>query len=290
MGEIINSYIFPHPPIIVPGIGEGREKDAVATIDACRKAAVEIAEDAPSTILISSPHAPCFRDFIVISDTERLAGNFGRFGHREISMEFENNAEFAAEIAKNAKSEGINAGFLSEHEKRQYGISDQLDHGAMVPLYFVLQALAARSHVCKLIHLSTPFLPLGEIYQFGKILQKTIENSTEKIVYLASGDLSHRLTADAPASYSPYGKVYDKDLVEKIRHGDVEGILSFGENDMENAGECGTRSFVMMFGALDGAVLQPSIYSYEGPFGVGYLVAKIEAKPNRQGKTRQAIR
>jgi aromatic ring-opening dioxygenase LigB subunit len=37
-------------------------------------------------------------------------------------------------------------------------------------------------------------------------------------------------------------------------------------NFLENAGECGTRSIVMMFGTLDGMRLKPELYSYEGPF------------------------
>ena len=284
MGEILNSYIFPHPPIIIPGIGGGRENDAIATIDACRRAAREIAKNAPSTILISSPHAPCFRDFIVLSDTERLKGDFGRFGHPEITMDFQNNAELASEIIRDAQDENINAGFLNEREKRQYNISDEIDHGAMVPLFFVLQELELLHLQCKLVHISTPFLPLNELHRFGKSIQKTIIDSKENIVYIASGDLSHRLTQNAPAGYSTYGKVYDAGLVEIIRNGDVGRILSIQENDMEEAGECGTRSFAMLFGVLDGFILKPSVYSYEGPFGVGYLVARMEASPDTREK------
>lgn len=282
MGEILNSYIMPHPPIIVPGIGGGREKASITTIEACRKIAKDIANDSPGTIIISSPHAPCFKDFIVVSDTERLTGDFGQFGHSEISMDIENNSELASEIIKNAQLKEINAGFLSEHEKRQYRISDKIDHGSMVPLFFVFEEFAIRHHNCKLVHISTPFLPLNEIYQFGKSIQKSIIDSNEKVVYIASGDLSHRLTPDAPAGYDPRGKVYDSRLVEMIKNCDVEGIVSIRETDMEYAGECGTRSIVMMFGVLNGYELQSSIYSYEGPFGVGYLAARIESKDRNQ--------
>lgn len=276
MGELLNSYIMPHPPIIVPGIGGGRENEAIATIEACRKIAGEIVRDAPSTILISSPHAPCFRDVVILSNAKKMIGDFGRFGHPEISMEFDNNIGMVEEIVRNAREEGIQTGFPSEYGKRRYGLSDELDHGAMVPLYFVSREMALAHKHCRLVHISTPFLPLQDLYRFGKCIQKTIRDSAERVVYLASGDLSHRLTTDAPAGYNPYGKIYDTALVEKIRKGDTEGILSIKESQMEEAGECGTRSFVMMLGALDGHALKSTIYSYEGPFGVGYLAAKIE--------------
>ena len=43
---------------------------------------------------------------------------------------------------------------------------------------------------------------------------------------------------------------------------------------MQAAGQCGLRSLVALGGFLgDEAVRDPQIFSYEGPFGVGYLVA-----------------
>jgi aromatic ring-opening dioxygenase LigB subunit len=73
MGKIISTYILPHPPIIVPGIGRGRERQAENTVKAVKRAALEIGKDRPGTIILSSPHAPCFRDFIYI-ETLRHGG------------------------------------------------------------------------------------------------------------------------------------------------------------------------------------------------------------------------
>jgi len=44
------------------------------------------------------------------------------------------------------------------------------------------------------------------------------------------------------------------------------------------AGECGLRSFCFLLGILEagGIDWQPEILSYEGPFGVGYLVANFK--------------
>ncbi len=50
MGKIVNSYILPHPPIIVPEIGQDREEVAAAaeTIRAVKRVAQEIALDNPT--------------------------------------------------------------------------------------------------------------------------------------------------------------------------------------------------------------------------------------------------
>ena len=79
MGKMINAYIVPHPPIIVPEVGKGKEVDANKTIKAMKRVAADIAKDKPSTIVLSSPHAPYLRDYAYIEDTEIMSGDFGNF-------------------------------------------------------------------------------------------------------------------------------------------------------------------------------------------------------------------
>ncbi len=272
MGKIINGYIMPHPPIIVPGVGKGRELEAAATVAAVKKAASEISKDKPTTIVLSSPHAPCFSDHAYISDAPRLVGSLAAFDSPEPSLDFENNLELVSAIVEKARIAGISAGGLSNRVKEEYGIPEALDHGAMVPLYFISQALKE----FKLVHISTPFLSNSELYKLGKCIAAAVAVSGERVVYVASGDMSHRLTKGAPGGYHPQGHIYDEDLISKLKAADVAGILDIETSFMEVAGECGTRSIMMMLGAMDGHPLETDIYSYEGPFGVGYLVAKIQ--------------
>jgi len=64
---------------------------------------------------------------------------------------------------------------------------------------------------------------------------------------------------------------------------DIENFLKLDEMYPE-AGECGLRSFSFLLGILEEARLassgqidwQPEILSYEGPFGVGYLVTNFK--------------
>lgn len=278
MGKIVNGYILPHPPIIVPGIGRGRERQAEPTVEAVKRVAKEIGRDKPTTVILSSPHAPCFRDYVYMEDSETLAGDFASFGSPGVRLSFQNNKGLVSSIAEKARHAGIDAGGLGEMQKRQYGISDRVDHGALVPLCFIEKELED----FRLVLISTPFLSFREIYDFGKCIREAVEESDERVVYVASGDLSHRLDPDAPAGYDPKGREYDEALVEKVRRADVKGLLETDMHLLEKAGECGTRSIVMMFGALEGSKLSPEIYSYEGPFGVGYLIAKISASENAQ--------
>jgi aromatic ring-opening dioxygenase LigB subunit len=142
----------------------------------------------------------------------------------------------------------------------------------MVPLWFINREYRQ----FKLILLSTPFMESQNIYQFGQCIGDAVESSSERVVYIASGDMSHGLTHDAPAGYRESGSDYDAQIRRIVEAEDVHALLSISADEMEQAAECGTRSIIMMYGALKNNLLESRLYSYEGPFGVGYLCASIQ--------------
>jgi aromatic ring-opening dioxygenase LigB subunit len=112
MGKIISAYIMPHPPVLLPQIGAGREIDVKNTRSSMEQMAKEIAKIKPTTIILSSPHAPCFRDFFYINRTKKLSGSFAGFGHPELKLIFENSLQLAENIIRQADRIGLPAGFL----------------------------------------------------------------------------------------------------------------------------------------------------------------------------------
>ena len=95
----------------------------------------------------------------------------------------------------------------------------------------------------------------------------------KRVAVVASGDMSHRLKDEGPYDYHPDGSRFDLMVKDMLAEADVQGILNIPEKLRQNAGECGYRSIVIMLGVLDGYDIQSQVFSYEGPFGVGYLTA-----------------
>jgi len=97
-----------------------------------------------------------------------------------------------------------------------------------------------------------------------------------KVALIASGDMSHRLKEDGPYGFDLDGPKFDVKLIESLKKKDLETILKLDEAYPE-AAECGLRSFVFLLGILKGSKTnyKADILSYEGPFGVGYLVANF---------------
>ncbi len=274
MGNIAGAYLFPHPPIIVPEVGRGEEKAAKATIDAVKRAAGDISADRPTTVILVSPHAPLFIDYIYVSTLPELSGDLGRFGAPEVRLRFDNNVELALAIAKNAALEGIDAGGLEEVHSARYRINTSLDHGATVPLYFVDREIKG----FKLVHMGFSYAPLKTLYKFGVCIQRAVADSGERVVFLASGDLSHRLSEDGPYGYAREGEEFDRLAMDAVRSFSPDKLLDLDMDWLEKAGECGLRSIVIMMGALAGMKVKPEVYSYEGPFGIGYGVARIKVE------------
>ena len=147
-----------------------------------------------------------------------------------------------------------------------------LDHGVLVPMSFMVEAGIKKP----VLPIAIAFLPLIKLFDFGKMLARAAKKLHRRIAIVASADMSHRLTDDAPGGFNPSGKVFDEKLVDLVRRNDVKGILEFDPGLADIAGQDALWSIAVMLGALDGIKIKHEVLSYEGPFGVGYMVATFE--------------
>jgi len=268
MGKISAFYTMPHPPIIIPEIGRGEEKKIQATFDACDQVANEIAKIKPDTIIIVTPHGPVFSDAIAISTEKTITGDLGRFGAPNIGLNLKINQKLSKNIISNSKKENIFLAEITKDTAGRYGIEYTLDHGSLVPLYFINKKFPNYN----LIHITYGMLPKTQLYKLGIIIQKTIEDSNSNAVFIGSGDLSHKLKDEGPYAYNPQGKKFDTTLISLLEQGDIPGIFNMDPVMIEEAGECGLRSYYIMLGAMNGHKVKGNLLAYEGTFGVGYLV------------------
>lgn len=262
--------ITPHPPIIIPEIGRGELKKASRTVEGMKRLSALVAREEPERVIVITPHGQIHQGGPALPVAGRIAGDFGRFGFPGISMDLAVDRQLIDLIVEEASNSPLNP-VLTGGGRKGLQHEEMLDHGALVPLYYLRQAGVTKPGI-----LVTPgFNPLQEHYQFGAALRRAVEKRGLPTVVLASGDLSHRLQPGAPAGFNPRGKEFDHLLVELIGAGRVDDILNIDLELVADAGECGLRSFVIALGMLDKDNFIPEVISYEGPFGVGYLVAAL---------------
>lgn len=265
-GVVLGAFC-PHPPLLIPQVG-GRELGQVLkTKEAMETVAQKVKAAKPEVVIIVSPHAPLFQNAFTIWELPKIEGDFANFGAGEIGLSYEIDLALAAKIA--AKEKDLVR--LNQKEVNIYGLAAKLDHGCLVPLYYFHQAGVD----VPILSLGMSLLPFPRLYDFGRAIRNAVRELGRRAVFIASGDLSHCLTANAPGGYHPNGELFDKKLVDKLARLDLHGLATLDSALVENAGQCGFNSLSIMLGAFDGLDAKANVLSYEGPFGVGYCTCLL---------------
>ena len=72
------------------------------------------------------------------------------------------------------------------------------------------------------------------------------------------------------------GEVFDKKLIDILSKEDLEELFYIDKNLIKEAGECGLRSLYILAGAINTSKIDSELFSYEGPFGIGYGVFQFK--------------
>lgn len=276
MGDILGYYLMPHPPIIIPDIGKGEEKKIEATSLACNDIGREIADIKPDTIIIITPHGTMFSDAIAISDEEIISGDLSQFRCTNIKMNIPIDKQFNIKLGTACHLEGIPSVLVNSEFLDNYNVSYELDHGTIVPLYFINKYY----NDYNIVHITYSMIGNINLFRFGMEIKRVVEELNRRAVIIASGDLSHKLKDEGSYSYSPYGEKFDKELLEMLEKGDVKGLFNMDKTMIEEAGQCGLNSIYILLGAMEGKEIKGKLLSYEGTFGVGYGVMKLKSESN----------
>ena len=265
---ILEAFAVPHPPIIIAGVGRGEEHGAQLTLDAYHEVGRRIAQLEPELIVISTPHGSLYRDALCVTTSSSGAGVWGDmadFRDPKDRLDLSLDQDFITALTREAQLEGLPV--VAQPEPK-----DKLDHGCMVPLLFIAQYLKSDF---KIARIGISFLDYQTHYRMGQCVTRAVEACNRRTVYVASGDLSHRLKPDGPYGFNPAGPQFDQQITQMFAQGDLDALMRFDGDFCDEAAECGLNSFIMMAGALDGLTVEPHLLSYQGPWGVGYGVARF---------------
>lgn len=259
---MLGAVLTPHPPVLLPEVGRGRERVIAATGRAMKTAAEEVARWNPDVLIVASPHMILYGDYFHIAPGSRGSGDMSAFGAPEVRIDTTYDEALRDEIVRRAAQAGLRAGTLGQRDPR-------LDHGILIPLYYLHRAGVR----CPVVRMGLSGFSALDHYRLGQCAAQAVEALGRRAVFVASGDLSHKLKKDGPYGFAPEGPEFDEAVTRAMASGDFLRFLTMEPSLCERAAECGLRSFQMMAGALDGLAVEPHLLSHEGSFGVGYAVA-----------------
>jgi AmmeMemoRadiSam system protein A len=278
--------LTPHPPILIPEIGGERLKEARDSRAGMQAMARQLVESCPESLVFLTPHGNVFADAISALGERTLQGDFANFGVHVPVTTVKNDRELLAGIEKGARQAGIPFLSIDEELARHNHLQSRLDHGILVPLHYLQEAGLPDMPI---VAISIGYLSITELYGFGTLIRQAAQKLGRNIAVIASGDMSHRLKDEGPYDYHPDGERFDHQMRDLIAAGDTLSLLEIPEDLRNNAGECGYRSVVILLGTLDGLHFSPQVFSYEGPFGVGYLVAGFTPGEEKPGLWEELI-
>lgn len=254
--------ITPHTPLLIPGVGKENVAKLEATTAALHQLEGEFYASNPDVIVVISSHATQHKDAFSLNLHDEYLIDFKDFGDLSTTRILQPDLELATSIEVHMQKHAVPFTLDS---------SASLDYGTGVPLFFLTEHLPD----VKIVPVSFSGLSAKEHVRLGTQLKDVFERSNKRIAVVASGDLSHCLTSDAPLGYKPEGETYDNKIVEAVKGISTSSLLSMDQNLVEGASACIQEQLLILFGLLERKKSRVEILSYEHPFGVGYLVAHI---------------
>lgn len=259
---IIGAALLPHSPVLLDSIGKEQSKKLEKTKAAYAAVAARMAELKPDTIVIMSSHGTVYRDAFSLAVSDPYRAHFDEFGDCNTTFSARPDHETIDKLKRQMRKTSFKLALDTQHP---------LEYGFTVPLYFLRPLLKNT----RLMPISHSGLDARSHYQFGVEAKEAFQESKRRLFLIASGDLSHRLTTEAPGGFSKAGVQFDEEVRTFLTQKNTVGLMQLDGRMVTEAAECGYRPLLMILGLLEKIPFETKLLSYEAPFGVGYLAVEF---------------
>ena len=259
---LVFAAITPHPPLLLPSVGKEEQKKLAKTREAFEELERDLYAAKPHRIIIITPHEGVFEDAFTINAHTNLHAHFDTFGDLETSHSWHGDPELAANIQHAGNKKNVPVQLIS---------NEQIEHGASIPLMHLTNHL---EHI-KVLPIGYSGLDPQQHIAFGHMIKDIVMNSDKRTAVIASGDLAHTLSENAPGGLHTDGAWFDTVIKECLTSQSLDAITSMDPIKIANAEECAYRSLLILRGILGNMHTEFELLNYEAPFGVGYLTGQF---------------
>lgn len=261
--SLIFTAVAPHPPLLIPSIGKENISKLEKTKEALEKLEEELYLTHPDVILIITPHARHFPDAFSVNMSPLFECDLKDFGDLTTKLPLRGEMLLQYDIRS--------AAYANKECPTVVINEPNLDYSAVVPLIYLTRHMPN----VKILPVGFSELSPKAHWEFGWVIREQIIRTNKRIAVIASADLSHALSSEAPAGYNEAGPKFDAKIQELFSAHNLSGLLTLDQELVKNASECGFRSLLIMAGILKDTNYRYESFAYESPFGVGYLTANF---------------
>ena len=227
----------------------------------------------PDTIVVASPHNLRLHKHIGVVTTENSSGRTAE-GRKEIRLRARCDVEFATKLAEAGEAAGLPV------VAANYGVLDgplsdmAMDWGTMIPLWFFFKGARPKTRI--VIVTPSREIPLVQNVEFGKVIAETADGEKKRVVFVASADQAHRHQKSGPYGFDRRAAVYDRQVVDLIRHNKLEEIVKMSPGFVDGARPDSLWQMAMLVGALTVVPMKAELVSYQVPTYYGMLCASYQ--------------
>jgi AmmeMemoRadiSam system protein B len=260
---LVFSALVPNSPLLLPSINKEASAKIQKTSDAFDALADELYASHPETIVLIGEHPTIYKNSFSINVADPYEFDLSAFGNLGFEMKLQPNMRLIDKLQRSLRSKELPCTLTTDQS---------LNYASAVPL----QRLAHNLPKLQLVPICYSKLPAKEHFQFGQAIKDEIMNSDKRIAVIATGDMSHALSSDAPAGFTQEGEQFDKTVQELLTQKNTSGLISLDADLVELAHERSYRPLLVLMGLLDRISYTPDVLSYEAPMGVGYLTVEFK--------------
>jgi len=300
---LVGCAIFPHGAMVLDPKMKGLPLGAAELHNACMAAAEEISGWNPDLIIMSTPHGLNLVKSLAIYFNSTANGNAEWNEHwTDFQVNIEMDSEIARKFSQHLEADGIEAEGITAFS----GLTSPLRWAEVVPLWFLKHQVPN----CKYLIISPPSKfgsssiersktakeRMPKMIQIGKSMRDFIESLPQRIVYVASGDLSHvhptsveeKIFLPNPLRNMPISEDsssrYDSSIQKWIETLDPEVFTNDSANLIATALSCGFDGFAILQGTIGdsktlcNAEFESTVYGREAPTYYGMMVATLKKR------------
>ncbi len=259
---IVLGAVVPHPPVLLPDIGKGRERQARATLDAYQDVADRLRElDIRRLLMISTHGIVTLNRFHLLYAP--INGNLARFDAPA--------ATFQHQIDHELSDAMFNAAQAAEVPLTKAEHWEESDHSLGVPLTLLGDALPSRIAV-----VSISFLAPQDHFRLGLAIGDALRDIQESTAIIASGDAVHTLSEASAYGHHRSGDEVQRQIEQSLQAWTPQPLCELDESLRREVDESVISPLLILMGATRDLPVHPHMLASEHPWGVGYVTSLIE--------------
>lgn len=258
--SIVGAAFLPHTPLLLPTTDPPHAKRMRGLRQAVEDVVAWSHAAQPDVVLCFNPHAPSVGNQFTFNLAERYTAAFDEFGDLSTKAVVPGTPTFAYSLKEHLEAILPVASV----------IEPRVNYGTGLPAYFYQQLQPQPTW----IEVSARRTDLADHLAFGTRLQGLLINSRKRVLILATGEVTARLTEAAPHGRSPEAAPFRKHWLEALRGNTLGDFLHAAPAAQVDAvASCGSWSTAQLLGTTVSMRTHVSVLYDEAPYGVGYVVA-----------------